>query len=609
MFRPVFPLSAIALSICLLSVSPDTTAKAAPRPAARPDAMAQTLKTQLANVAHDFYELQIRFDPMRATDYGENRYDDQLGKNNDPAEVRKQYQTLHILQRRLAAIKRHQLDDKDKLTWDVLEYELRSALALERFPAYLLPIDQMGSIPVTLASYGSGEDNQPLDTPKQYRAYLSRLRQLPHWIDQSMLNMRRGMRQHIVLPKALIRSTLPQYQSLLAKSENDNLYLKPIHRFPADFSSADKQALSKDFTRTVQQQVMPALRRLTTFMEQEYLPACRDTAGISSLPDGKEWYQARIFTQTGSNLKPSVIHEIGLKEVARIQSEFAKLAPKLGYDGPAAGLPKWVHEQPRYHPFTSEDQVIAEYKRIAANVYSKLPQLFNHLPGTPMDIRLEPEISRKTASDHYSGPSSDGTRPGVFWAVVNDPATYGQAGMTTLFLHEGVPGHHFHSATMLEIALPAFRKFSGNNAYTEGWALYAETLGKEMGLYDADPLAYEGHLTDELLRAARLVVDTGLHDKGWSREQAIQYFRETLGYDEARARNAIERYMAWPGQALGYKIGSLKIQELRQRAQDKLGSHFRLADFHDQILGEGTLPLSVLESRVDHWIETSGSNP
>jgi uncharacterized protein (DUF885 family) len=311
-----------------------------------------------------------------------------------------------------------------------------------------------------------------------------------------------------------------------------------------------------------------------------------------------------VAAMTTTSLTPEQIHEIGQKEVARIQGEYGKIGPKMGYTGPAAGLPRWVSEQPKYKPFTSDAQVIAVFEKIDADVRTKLPKLFSLMPKAPLEVRLEPELTRETASDHYSSPAADGSRPGVFWSVVNDPTKYGSTGMVTLYLHEGQPGHHFHIALTQELGLPNFRKFGGNTAFTEGWALYAETLGKEMGLFDK-PEDYFGHLNDEMLRAARLVVDTGMHTKGWSRDQSITYFRETLGYSELEARAQIERYMVMPGQALAYKIGALKIMELRQRAQAALGDKFNLPAFHRVVLDEGTLPLAVLEAKVDRWIAAS----
>jgi uncharacterized protein (DUF885 family) len=359
--------------------------------------------------------------------------------------------------------------------------------------------------------------------------------------------------------------------------------------------------LTQAYRSTIANQLNPALARLARFIETDYLPAARTSTGWSALPHGAEWYLARVASQTTTTLTPEQIHATGLAEVARIQGEYAKTGPKMGYTGPAAGLPTWVLSQPKYKPFNTEQEVIDVYRGLDAQLKTKLPALFSLRPKTPLDLRLEPELSRATASDHYSPPAVDGSRPGVFWSVVNDPKEYGSTGMVTLFLHEGQPGHHFHIALMQELKLPNFRQFGGNNAFTEGWALYAETLGKEMGLFDK-PEDYFGHLNDEMLRAVRLVVDTGMHSKGWTREQSIQYMRETLGYPESIARSETERYMVWPAQALGYKIGSLKIVELRRRAEAALGDKFSLPAFHEVVLGEGTLPLALLEAKVDRWI-------
>jgi uncharacterized protein (DUF885 family) len=408
----------------------------------------------------------------------------------------------------------------------------------------------------------------------------------------------------VVQPKAIMLSALPQFKQLVAAKPEDSIYYTPAKKLPAPFSDADKKKLVAGYRGTIEHKLNPALARLAAFLEKEYIPACRTSTGWSALPQGMDWYLVRVASQTTTDLQPEQIHQIGLKEVARIQSEYARIGPQMGYNGPAAGLPTWVLEQPKYKPFKTDQEVIAVYRKLDAQLKTKLPALFTLRPKTPLDLRLEPELSRATASDHYTPPAVDGTRPGVFWSVVNDPTQYGSTGMVTLFLHEGQPGHHFHIALMQELGLPNFRKFGGNNAFTEGWALYAETLGKEMGLFDK-PEDYFGHLNDEMLRAVRLVVDTGMHAKGWTREQSIQYMRETLGYPESIARSETERYMAWPGQALGYKIGSLKIQELRHRAEAALGSKFSLPKFHEIVLGEGTLPLALLEKKVDRWIAES----
>jgi uncharacterized protein (DUF885 family) len=563
-------------------------------------AVADAAGKRFLQLADEYYDAIARFEPVGATENGDNRFDDQIGMAIAPAERARQYARYRQYQKRLNAIDRRALVRSDQINYDVLAFELKTLLSLAPYPSHLLPISQMDSMPITLANFASGEASQPLVTVKQYEAYLNRLTQLPGWIDQAIVNMKEGMRTGVTQPKAIMISALPQFQKLVSTTPEQSIYYTPISKMPASFGTADRARLTAAYRATIGTKLMPALARLSKFLEQQYVPACRTSTGLADVPNGPAWYQARVADSTTTDLTPEQIHAIGLKEVARIQGEFARLGPKLGYDGPPAGLPVWVSQQPRFFPFKTEEQVQAEYHKLNDLLDSKLPSMFTLLPKAKLDLRLEPELSRDTASDHYTAPAADGSRPGVFWSVVTDPKKYGSTGMTTLFLHEGKPGHHFHIALMQELGLPNFRKFGGNTAFTEGWALYAETLGREMGLFE-DPAQYFGHLSDELLRATRLVVDTGMHAKGWTREQTIQYMKDTLGSD-AVAKSETERYMAWPGQALAYKIGALKIMELRQRAQAELGDKFSLPAFHEQVLGDGTLPLSLLETKIDHWI-------
>ncbi len=562
---------------------------------------------QFLKLADEYYDAVARFEPVGATETGDNRFDDQIGMAIAPAERARQFARYRQFQKRLQALDRRALTRSDQINYDVLAFELKTLLSYQPYPGHLLPISQMDSMPITLANFAGGEASQPLTNMPQYDAYLKRLTQLPAWIDQAIANMQEGMRTGVTQPKAIMLSALPQFQKLVSATPEQSIYYTPIKKLPAAFPDADKARLTAAYRSAIETKLMPALARLATFLEQQYIPACRTSTGFSAVPNGAAWYAVRVADSTTTNLTPEQIHAIGLKEVARIQGEFARLGPKLGYDGPAAGLPVWVSQQKRFFPFKTDAEVQAEYHKLNDILDTKLPSMFTLLPKAKLDLRLEPELSRDTASDHYTAPAADGSRPGVFWSVVTDPTKYGNTGMTTLFLHEGKPGHHFHIALMQELGLPNFRKFGGNTAFTEGWALYAETLGREMGLFE-DPAQYFGHLNDELLRATRLVVDTGMHAKGWTREQTIQYMKDTLGYD-AVAKSETERYMAWPGQALAYKIGALKIMELRQRAQAALGDKFSLPAFHEQVLGDGTLPLSLLEAKIDSWIARQGARP
>lgn len=597
---PIFAAVSAALALC------GAPAQAGTATHAKADlhvnaATAAEAAHQLDELADAYYDALARFEPVNATESGDPRFDSELGMAIAPAVRARQFALYHGFQERLRAIPRAALGEKARINYDILAYDLATELRFERFPTHLLPIDQMDSMPVTLANYATGQGAQPLTTVAQYRAYLSRLNQLPAWIDQAIANMREGMRLGVTEPKAAMVSALPQFRKLVAATPQDSIFYTPVHNLPASFAAADRQALTAAYSETIANRLNPALARLARFLEDDYLPAARTSTGWDALPQGADWYRARVASQTTTSLTPAQIHAIGVKEVARIEGQFAIVGPKMGYTGPASGLPNWVAAQAKYKPFTTEQQVLDVYRKLDAELRVKLPTMFTLMPKAPLDLRLEPELSRETASDHYSAPAADGARPGVFWSVVNDPRQYGSTGMVTLFLHEGQPGHHFHIALLQELGLPNFRKFGGNNAFTEGWALYAETLGKEMGLFDK-PEDYFGHLNDEMLRAVRLVVDTGMHSQGWSREKAIAYMRATLGYSEADARNQVERYMVWPGQALGYKIGALKILALRHRAEAALGPKFSLPQFHAVVLEDGTMPLSLLEAKVDRWI-------
>lgn len=599
----VLPLCTAAL--CCHAVAGEPLEAQTQTSAATPQTTAAA--TQLARLASEFYAARAKFDPINSTYNNDKRHDDQLPMSLLPR-VRQQHKAFLLrLQKQLQAIARAKLGAADQTTYDSLAWTLQNHLALQAFPEHLLPVKHNGSVPVTLATFASGNSAQNLKTPEQYDIFLRRLKALPFWSALAIKNMRDGMKQHIVMPRALVESTLPQLKALVPAQPGDAIeshpYYAPIKNFPPDFSDADKTRLRLAYTKAISQQIAPALRTLEEFMRHEYLAASRDSAGLAALPDGANWYRARVKSSTNTDLTPEQIHAIGLQEVARIQAEFVKLGPQLGYTGAPNGLPTWIAGQGKYFPYQSAGEILDAYRTLNEKVKPQLPRLFGMVPKAALEIREVPEISRATESNHYTQPAQDGSRPGVFWVVIDRPTEYANTGMTTLFLHEGQPGHHFHMALAGELALPRFRQTESNSAFTEGWALYAETLGHEMGLYENDPNAYLGHLTGELLRAARLVVDTGLHAKGWTREQTMTYLQDTLGYNPATAKQAAERYMGWPGQALAYKIGALKITELRQQASTALGPKFDLRAFHDAVLSDGTLPLPLLEAKMVKWIK------
>ena len=557
---------------------------------------------RLAKTAERYFEDRLQLNPLEGTaTTGETRFEGALTITISPAHLAKEKALAKRVLKELQAIDENKLSSADRMTYAVLKRQMQEQLDGAKFPLELLPFDQYGGLPVSLAQFGTGQDIQPLKTVKNYENYLKRLDKLPVWIDQAIVNMREGIRRGVVQPRPLIVSGLPAIKALTETDVEKSVFFLAIKNMPPTFSKADQARLTAAYKKSIQSRLMPASAKFYAFLENEYLPKTRASAGVSAIPDGAAWYKYLVKFHTTTDLTPEEIHALGLKEVARIRGEMAKIQAGYKFEGSLTDFLKWHDNEAQFRPFKTEQDVLDAYGMLNKKIAAKLPQLFGRAPKTPLEIRAEPELTRATASDHYSGPAADGSRPGVFYAVIEDPKQYRNTGMTTLFLHEGQPGHHYHIALQQELPLPKFRKFGWITAYGEGWALYAETLGREMGLYD-DPNQYLGHLKDELLRAVRLVTDTGLHTKGWTREQTMQYMMDNEGVIEAEARRATERYMAWPGQALAYKIGALKIQELRARAAQKLGAKFSLSDYHDLVLSDGVLPLSVLEAKVDAWI-------
>jgi uncharacterized protein (DUF885 family) len=562
---------------------------------ARPAAAAQ-----LAQLAERYYMEQAAFEPITATIFGDNRFDDQLPMTLLPSVRARHFAMLSGVRDDLMRIDRSKLAKNDLVSYDLLNHDISTQLSFEAFKDHLLPMNHMDSLPVMLANFGNGQSSQPILTFEQYQIYLKRIAALPQWIDAAIANMRVGMKEGVVLPKALVVALLPQIKALAASTAEKSDYYAPRH-MPASFDAGEKARLKGDYLQALNTRILPAVRRLAAFLENDYLPAARASDGWASLPGGAQWYRAWVAHYTTTSMTPDEIHQIGLAEVARIKAEYAKVGARLGYTGAPAGFPRWMATRPQNRPFKTEAEVLQAYRDLNARIWPKLPALFATLPKAALEIRPEPALSRDTASDHYGPAASDGSRPGIFWAVIPDATRYGSTRMTALFLHEGNPGHHFQLSRQQELAVPTFRKFSYISAYGEGWGLYAESLGKEMGLYE-DPNAYAGYLMLDMRRAARLVVDTGLHAKGWTREQTIRYLVDEIGDDEAAAVNATERYMGDPGQALSYKIGALKIRQLRDRAAAALGPKFSLAKFHDEVLAYGSMPLSLLETNIDAWI-------
>jgi len=570
--------------------------------ATSPTSAAVTQPSKLNQIVENYFEQKILLDPLEGSDTtGEERFEDKLEITIAPANIKKQKQLVERTLGQLKKIDSKTLSHQDQISFRMLKQQLEMQQQGDKFPTQLAPINQLRNFPVEMAQLGSGQDIQPLKTPLNYDHYLARLNKLPEWIDQAISNMQLGIKRGIVPPRALITSALPSLKALANSDVEQNPYYTAIKQMPADFTAEEKARITAEYKKAITERLVPASTKLVNFLENQYLPHTRTTAGLGALPKGDDWYKHLVRRHTTTDMTPEEIHNLGLQEVARIQGEMEKVKVYYQFNGTLLEFLQWHNNNRQFQPFTTEQQILDSYAQLNQKIMTKLPALFGRAPKAPLVIRPEPELTRNTASDHYNTPAADGSRPGTFYAVITDPTAYRNSSMTSLFLHEGQPGHHFHLGLQQELDLPKFRKYGWVTAYGEGWALYAETLGKEMGLYE-DPNQYLGHLKLELMRAVRLVTDTGLHAKGWSREQTIQYMMDTEGKSEADARRATERYMAIPGQALAYKIGALKIQALRQKAQAQLGDKFSLSAFHDLVLSDGVLPLSLLEEKVNEWI-------
>jgi uncharacterized protein (DUF885 family) len=557
---------------------------------------------QLERIADRYLQDSFDLNPLYASFIlGDPKYDGRLEITIAPAHLAKLKTLQARVLRETAALPADKLSEADRLTLAVLRHQAQTRLDSFAYPEHLMAMDHYGGLPVQLAQFGTGESIQPLKTVKNYEDYLKRLNRIPEWTDQAIANVREGIKRGVVQPKPLIERSLEPLKALTEPDVEKNPFYLAIKRMPDNIPQADRNKLTAAYRTAIQRRLQPAMVKLARFIEKESLPKGRETSGIDALPDGAKWYAYQVRAHTTTRMTPEEIHQLGLREVARIRGEMEKIKAHYKFEGTLTEFLKTHSTRPEFRPFKTEQEVLDAYQALNQKIMPQLAKLFNRAPKARLEIRAEPELTRATASDHYNAPAIDGSRPGAFFAVIMDPKEYSTTGMATLFLHEGQPGHHYHIALQQELPLPRFRKYDWITAYGEGWALYAETLGREMGLYD-DPNSYLGHLSDELLRAVRLVTDTGLHAKGWTREKTIQYMMDTHGYSEHESRRATERYMADPGQALAYKIGALKIRELRDRAQAKLGDKFTYAAFHDQVLSDGALPLELLEAKIDRWI-------
>ncbi|MCX7174546.1 MAG: DUF885 domain-containing protein [Proteobacteria bacterium] len=556
----------------------------------------------LASLGDEYFESRLKLYSLAATeDVGDPRFEGELAIDIAPAHRAEQAATFEALLKALRRVRRSSLSADEQLSYDLLKYDVSTRLESLKYPRHLLPIQHMECVPVKLAGWAGGQSVQPFKTVRNYENFLKRIERLPLWNAQAIANMREGMQRGIVQPRAIIERSLVQLKTLAEGSPEDSPFYSPIKRLPAEFSAPDKARLTAAYREALAGGILPSQARLYAFVRDEYLPHTRATAGLGALPGGDGWYAFQVRESTTTNSTPAQAHATGLREVARIHREMEGVKAQVGGTGTLLEFLKDFDKREALRPFKTEEEVLAHFASLNERIKPQLARLFSRAPKAALEIRPVDKLLRDTASSNYILPAIDGSRPGVFYAVVVDPLKYSTPSMAALFLHEGQPGHHFQMALQQELDIPKFRRFFWSDAYGEGWALYAESLGRELGVYD-DPYSYLGRLQAELVRAVRLVVDTGLHAKGWSREQTIRYIMDTQGATEDDARRATERYMVWPGQALAYKTGELKILELRERAKQRLGDRFDLRAFHTEVLNHGSMPLTMLEKRINEWI-------
>jgi uncharacterized protein (DUF885 family) len=540
----------------------------------------------------EYYETGLKNAPERATSVGDYRYNALLS-DASLAAIARQHAESDAFLKRLRAIPTDGMSETDRLSHEILERQLTRGDVAYELKNYEMPINQQNGIHTGLADLPL---SVPFDSVKHYEDYIARLHQIPRVLAQTTEVLRAGMKDGLMPPKLVVDQLPGQCEGIV----QEDPFLLPLKKFPASFSDAEKQRLTAEMTKAVNEDVLPAYKKFAGFLRTEYAPKGRTALSIESLPDGKRRYAEAVRSMTTIDITPEAVHNLGLSEVARITAEMTELAHAQGYKDLAA-FRAAIKADPKWTP-KNEEQIVADFKRHIDEMQPRLPEIFGLLPKAPVTVEAIPSFEAAAAT-HYVRGTPDGKRAGRVVVAVANPTHRTLVSDEAVAYHEGVPGHHLQISVAQQLTgLPKFRVLATFfSAYTEGWALYAEQLGKEIGLYK-DPVSDYGRLSSELFRAVRLVVDTGIHDKGWSRDQVIAYMHEN-DVNDVQAQSETDRYIAWPGQALAYKMGQLKIRELRERAKKQLGPRFDIKAFHDEILDGGALPLDLLEARVDGWLK------
>ena len=600
--------AALLVSTAATVIAAPALAQQQPPPAAQPGDGPEDAKLKALFHASD--EASLKRNPISAIFRGDLRYADRIGDWFTPQQMAAEKAAGEADLAGLKRIDRAKLTAVDRIAYDV--FRNQTEIALRGFTPALLevqelrPLDHFYGVQAFYPDFASGQGGAPFRTLLDYENNLKRNAQYAAALDRTIPLFRRGMAKHIVQPKLVVRNMIEQFDNLIAQGVEGSVFYGPVKKFPDTIPAADQARLRAAYAAQVRDVLIPAHKRLRDFLANDYLPAARDTVGLSGMPGGAALYDYLIESNTTLPLKAEAVHELGLREVARIKAEMEALRVKVGFAGTLPEFFTFLRTDKRFQP-TSATQLREGYEAIGRRVAARIPEQFSLVPKTALEIRPVPAYKEKTdAGGSYQSGTPDGSRPGVFYYNTYDLPSRYMWEMETLYLHEAVPGHHFQISLAQEnAALPAFMRFGGNTAYAEGWALYAESLWPELGM-ETDPYQRMGGLNDEMLRAMRLVVDTGIHAKGWTRDQAIDYMLANSPMARTDATAEVERYIAIPGQALAYKIGQLTIQRVKADAKAKLGAGFDPRRFHAQVLDTGALPMPVLESKIRDWVAAGG---
>lgn len=582
-------------TLLLLFIATSTTTKL----------LAQTINDnkELHQLFDDYYEDRLKLFPIEATKLGDSRYNDRLPNDGSLSFLNEQHAFYSKYQNALKKYNYQKLNKQDKISYDILMNVLQRELGVEQFHPEYMPITQVYSLPLTMGQLGSGTGAQPFKTVKDYENWLKRISAFTIWTDTAIANFTKGLTTGYVLPKAIVVKLIPQMESLAQKDSSKSIFYGPVRNFPKDFSEADKARLTTAYYSAINNQLVLAYQKLKDFFSNEYLSTARTTSGISALPDGEKMYQFYIYYNTTTRKTAQEMYQTGLNEVTRITAAMEKIKDSIGFKGPLKDLFEFMKTNKQFVPFKTNEEVLSAYRAVLNKIQPHLKELFGVAPKTPFEIREVEAYRAASAPPQYQFGSPDGTRPGIFYVPIVDATKINVTGwaMESVFLHEAIPGHHYQVSLQLEnMDLPKVRRFAKFPVFSEGWGLYSESLGEQLGCY-TDPYQKLGALGAEIHRAIRLVVDAGIHTGKMTREQAIKYMLDHEALPEQTATLEIERYMTMPGQALAYKTGELKIKELRGKYQKQLGSRFSLKDFHDTILKGGPMPLDVFERYMDDW--------